>query len=218
MTFRGWPPEALTFYEGLQADNTRTYWQDHKDVYESCVREPFEALSDAVADEFGALHLFRPYRDVRFSKDKSPYKTEAGAVTEGDVGVYYVQVSADGLLVGAGTYALARDQLERYRASVADDTTGTHLASIVDDLRRQGLELMAFDALKSAPRGYPRDHARIELLRLKGVASSRRFGAPAWLHTRKALDHIRRAWRASAPLIEWLDTRVGPSTLPPERR
>ena len=81
MSFRGWPAEAITFYEGLEADNSKTYWTANKDVYESAVVAPFRALSDEVAEMFGLLRLFRPYRDVRFSKDKSPYKTGQGAAT-----------------------------------------------------------------------------------------------------------------------------------------
>ncbi|RPI04214.1 MAG: DUF2461 family protein, partial [Actinobacteria bacterium] len=98
MQFRGWPAEAITFYEGLEADNSKTFWTANKDVYESAVVAPFRALSDEVAESFGPLRLFRPYRDVRFSKDKSPYKTGQGAVTESEEGaIYYAALAAAGL-------------------------------------------------------------------------------------------------------------------------
>ena len=106
------PAEAVEFYEGLVADNSKTYWQDHKPVYDTCVRAPMEALLAELAAEFGQGRLFRPHRDVRFSADKSPYKTHIGAMI-GDLA--YVQVSADGLGVGRGMYMMAADQLDRYR-------------------------------------------------------------------------------------------------------
>ena len=107
--FKGWPERALLFYEGLEADNTKAYWHDHKVVYERDVKAPMEALLAELKDEFGETHLFRPYRDTRFSHDKSPYKTAIAA----GVGEGYVQLSADGLLCGAGTYTMSSDQLER---------------------------------------------------------------------------------------------------------
>src|SRR4051812_47820766 len=72
--FTGWPPAALDFYRDLEQDNSRAFFTAHKDVYERDVRAPFEALGELVAEEFGPLKVFRPNRDVRFSKDKSPYK------------------------------------------------------------------------------------------------------------------------------------------------
>ena len=83
LVFNGWPAEALEFYEGLEADNSKAYWTANKAVYETAVRQPLDALSATIADEFGELVVFRPYRDVRFAKDKSPYKTAMGALTEG---------------------------------------------------------------------------------------------------------------------------------------
>jgi uncharacterized protein (DUF2461 family) len=87
MTFTGFPDEGLVFYEGLEADNSKTYWTRSKDVYESCVRGPMQALVEALAGEFGPAKLFRPYRDVRFSNDKTPYKTHQGAVVDSGVAV-----------------------------------------------------------------------------------------------------------------------------------
>src|SRR5438552_9962360 len=102
MAFRGFPPEAISFYEGLEADNSKTYWTAHKDVYERAVKEPMEALCAELDGEFGPLRMFRPYRDVRFSKDKSPYKTAAAAANEAEHGdVYYLHLSSSGLFVGS---------------------------------------------------------------------------------------------------------------------
>ena len=79
MTFRGWPVEAIEFFEGLEADNSKTYWQRNKEVYDSMVRVPMEELLAELGPEFGESRIFRPYRDIRFSADKSPYKTNIGA-------------------------------------------------------------------------------------------------------------------------------------------
>ena len=79
MAFKGWPVEALEFYEGLEADNSKVYWTEHKDTYTTAVHGPMAALLSDLADEFGEGRIFRPYRDVRFSADKSPYKTSIAA-------------------------------------------------------------------------------------------------------------------------------------------
>ncbi|MGH3658713.1 MAG: DUF2461 domain-containing protein, partial [Micromonosporaceae bacterium] len=136
MSFSGWPEEAHEFYVGLQADNSRTYWQRHKAVYENAVRAPMAELLAELGSEFGEGKIFRPYRDVRFSRDKSPYKTAIGA-TLADGG--YVQFSTEGLSAGSGMYHLAPDQLERFRTAVADDSTGGELARLVADARARGI-------------------------------------------------------------------------------
>ena len=218
MSFRGWPAAALSFYVGLEADNSKSYWQANKSVYEEAVKAPFLALSPIVEKEFGPLHLFRPNRDTRFAKDKSPYKPAAAAVTESEAGAaYYVQLSALGLYAGSGYYHLAPDQLQRYRAAVADTKTGPKLAAAVDALRKQRYTVESRDALKRVPRGFDADHPRAELLKLKGMHVGREFGAPKWLHSAGALDRIVTTWRAAAPVNRWLDRHVGPSTeAPPE--
>jgi uncharacterized protein (TIGR02453 family) len=218
MSFRGWPQDALDFYVGLEADNSKTYWLAHKHIYDECVKAPFLALSDDIEREFGPLHVFRPNRDVRFAKDKSPYKTAAAAVTESEGGAaYYVQISSEGLYVGSGYYHLAPDQLERYRLAVADPKTGPKLVAAVASLRKNRYEVAARESLQRAPRSFPADHPRVELLRMKGMHVGRTFGAPAWVHTSRSLDRIVTAWRDAATINRWLDTHVGPSTLaPPE--
>ena len=214
MAFRGWPAEALEFYEGLEADNTRAYWADHKPEYEKMVKGPMQALLAELAPKFGEGRIFRPYRDVRFSKDKSPYKTSIAATLDRGG---YVQLSAQGLAAGCGMYHLMPDQLDRYREAVADDRTGRALVRLVDRLRDAGIEVAAHDTLKSAPRGYPKDHPRIELLRYKGLISWKQWPVGAWLGTRKAKERLVGFLRASKPLHDWLEKRVGPSELAEER-
>jgi uncharacterized protein (TIGR02453 family) len=219
MAFRGWPAEAIEFYEGLMADNSKTYWTANKQTYDEAVHAPMAALLEEVSKEFGPGKIFRPYRDVRFSKDKTPYKTGIGAVASKDPGtVYYVQISAEGLFVGTGYYHMARDQLERYRAAVDDDKTGAKLEGLVREMGKAGYEVYGSDALKTAPRGYPADHPRIDLLRNKGITISKAWPPAAWLGTAKAADRVVKVWRDAKPFNAWLKTNVGPSTEPPNER
>jgi uncharacterized protein (TIGR02453 family) len=205
--FTGWPDSALEFYDGLEADNSKAYWHDHKDVYERDVKAPMEALLAELAGEFGESRLFRPYRDTRFSPDKSPYKTAMAA----RIGDGYVQLSANGLMAGAGTYHMAPDQLERYRAAVAADSTGRKLQAVVDALRAAAVEVTAMETLKTAPRGYPKDHPRIELLRQKGLVAMKAWPPAGWLRTTGAKKRVVDLFHATAPLLSWLDGQVGPS-------
>jgi uncharacterized protein (TIGR02453 family) len=213
MRFQGWPTQAITWFEGLEADNSRAFFQAHRGEYDESVRGPLEALLDEVADEFGEGHAFRPNRDVRFSKDKSPYKTHAAAaIGRKQGGAYYVHISADGLLASAGYPMMAGDQVDRFRRAVADDATGPELEAIVAGLRARRYEITGHEPVKTAPRGYPRDHPRIELIRHRDLFVNRHHPPGAWLATRRALDRVIGTWRAAAPLLAWFDEHVGPTT------
>jgi uncharacterized protein (TIGR02453 family) len=217
--FRGFPPEAVAFYHRLEADNSRSFWQANKAEYERVIRDPIRALVAELEPEFGPFHTFRPYNDVRFSKTKVPYKTHTGSIGEADGGtMYYFQLSGTGLMTGAGYYAMAADQLTKFRAATADDTTGAELVELAAPLVRAGYRLTAIDELKTAPRGYPKDHPRIDFLRRKGLVVMRDHPPAAWLHTASAKGRIVKDWRAAAPLCRWLDRHVGPSELPPDDR
>ena len=216
MAFRGFPPEAVAFYEGLQADNSRAYWQSHKATYEAAVKGPMNELLTAL-DEFGPFHIFRPYRDVRFAKDKTPYKEHTGAFGESEGGAgFYLQFSAAGMFAGSGYYAMASDQLARFRAAVEADATGRELVELSNAAVQQGLRLGAVSELKTAPRGVPKDHPRIEFLRRKGLFAGREWPLAKWMHTSAVVGRVRDVWLAGASLNEWLDRNVGPSTLPPD--
>lgn len=212
--FGGFPPEGVEFFVGLGRDNTREYWTSHVEVWQRAVRDPFGALTAELADEYGTFHIFRPNRDVRFSKDKSPYKDHQGAVTEGEGGeMYYVALSADGLFVASGMHQMAKDQLDRYRRAVDDPASGVELEGLVAALERR-YEIGGRE-LSTAPRGYPRDHPRVRLLQHKGVTAGRHLGTPAWLATRRARSRIVEVWSGAAELNDWLARHVGPSELPP---
>ena len=210
MAFRGWKAEALEFFEGLEVENTKAYWQRNKHVYDDDVRAPMEELLAELQPEWGEGRIFRPYRDVRFSKDKSPYKTAIGArVGHGG----YVQLDARGLGAGAGMWEMAPDQLERYRQSVDQDATGRELSTIVEAGRAKGIDITGHEQLKTAPKGYAKDHPRIELLRCKGLIAWREWPAGAWLGTPRAKDRVVAFLSDARPLVEWLQKRVGPSTV-----
>jgi uncharacterized protein (TIGR02453 family) len=206
VSFKGWPAEALEFYEGLEADNTKTYWIAHKAVYDDCVARPMSELLSELAPRWGAGKTFRPYRDVRFSADKTPYKTHIGALLEGGG---YVQLGADGLAAGCGAWHLDSDGLQRFREAVADDLTGKPLVDIVDTLRGAKIEVIARESLKTVPRGYDREHPRAELLRNKGLAAWKQWPVAAWLGTGKARHNIETFFEAAAPLNDWLRDHVG---------
>ncbi len=208
MTFQGWTDAILDFFEGLEADNSKTYWQAHKKVYDEQVRAPMQELLADLTDEFGEPKIFRSNRDIRFSADKTPYKTQIGATLAGHG---YVQLSANGLAVASGTYAFASDQLARYRRAVALDLPGDALAKVVNDARSAGLTITAASTLTTAPKGYPKDHPRIELLRMKGLVTWKQWPVEPWLATAKAKDKVVSVLRASVPLARWLDVHVGSS-------
>jgi uncharacterized protein (TIGR02453 family) len=208
MTFHGWTDAILDFFEGLEADNSKSYWQAHKKIYDEQVRGPMQDLVAELADEFGEAKIFRPNRDIRFSSDKSPYKTQIGATLAGHG---YVQVSAGGLAVASGTYAFASDQLARYRRAAALDLTGEALARIVHDGQEAGLTITAASSLTTAPRGFPKDHPRIELLRMKGLVTWKQWPVEPWLATASAKDKVVEVLRASIPLVQWLQAHVGAS-------
>ena len=209
VAFRGWPVEAIEFFEGLEADNSKSFWQANSQVYELKVKRPMDELLLELKPEFGVGRILRPYRDVRFSKDKSPYKTNIAA-TVGSSG--YVTLSADGFGVGSGMHMMAPDQLGRYRSAVAEAQSGEPLASIVAAVREKGYTCGPNDALKTAPKGYPRDHPRIDLLKRKGVTVWQLWAPAPWLGTSKAKARALEVLRASAPLNEWLSRHVGGST------
>lgn len=207
MRFTGWKPAAVAFFEGLAADNSKAYWQAHKDVYEAEVAASMEALLAELADDFGDAKVFRPYRDVRFSKDKSPYKTTIAATLDSGG---YVQFSAEGLGVGAGYYVMSPGQLARFRAAIDANATGAELEQIMVDLRDKRIEATAHDTLKTAPRGYPKDHPRIGLLRMKGAIAWKQWPYAKWQASAAAKGRVVEVLEASAPLRAWLDTNVGP--------
>ncbi|QLQ16860.1 MAG: DUF2461 domain-containing protein [Micropruina sp.] len=204
----GIPLAAVDFYTELELNNHRAWWAANKGRYDTDVLEPMLALGAALADEFGAAKLFRPQRDVRFSSDKSPYKTHQGLVVHtGEAMGYYVQISGDGLMTAAGWYAPFPALVAAYRAAVDDEDAGAALERIAADLSAAGAALGG-DLLKTRPKGFDADHPRIDLLRHKTVTAGFQYGLPDWLDSPALVDRVRADWRRFTPLMEWLTTWV----------
>lgn len=202
--FTGFPVAALDFYDDLELDNTKSFWAAHKDTYETAVRAPMTALVTELEPEFGPAKVFRPYRDVRFAKDKTPYKTHQGAfVAAGPATGWYVEVAAPGVRVGVGWYQAEPARLAAIRSAIADDRTGPELEALLADLTGQGWTLGG-DQLKTAPRGYDAAHPRIELLRYRSMTLSRSYGFEPVVHTPELADRVREDWRAARPFVAWV--------------
>jgi uncharacterized protein (TIGR02453 family) len=212
MGFHGFPDDTFEFFEGLEADNTKSFWTAHKKAYEAYVHEPLVALFEELEPEFGPAKLFRPYRDVRFAKDKSPYKTHLGGLVDG----FYVGLDAAGVTCAGGFGAQAPDQLARYRAAVTAPASGLALEKVLADLAAKGLEISHADALKTRPRGVPADHPRVDLMRYKMMYVGTGWGAEDWMATPEVAERIRETWRELLPLVEWGRVQVGPTEI--ERR
>ena len=206
-SFEGFPAAALDFYDDLELDNTRSFWEAHRSVYEDAVRRPMLALTAALADEFGPAKVFRPYRDVRFARDKTPYKNHQGAIVQaGPATGWYVEIGSPGVRVGAGYYHAGGPELARIRQAIDVEHSGTELERIVEKLQASGFEIRG-DQLKTTPRGYPADHPRIELLRYTSLALGRSYGFEN-LDTPDLLGRVRTDWRALRPLVEWIRERL----------
>jgi len=206
--FTGFPAAALDFYDDLEVDNTKAYWEKHKAVYNDSVKAPMTALCLALESEFGSAKIFRPYRDVRFAQDKTPYKTHQGAfVRVGEATGWYVEVSPRGVRTGAGFYEASGPRLTAFRASVAHDRFGPELEKILAGLVKQGFEVGG-DRLKTSPRGYDADHPRIDLLRHKSLTLGHELGFEPVIHTPEVLDLVRDDWRALRPLVDWVAEHV----------
>ena len=205
MTFTGFDEDAVAFYRELTLHNDKAFWLANRERYEQRVAAPMHALAETLEPMFGAGRLFRPYRDVRFSPDKSPYKLHAALTFERGG---YVQVSAEGLAGGAGVYQLDKEQLDRYRRAVDAPRTGGELEAALATLRASGIAIEIPERLKTSPRGYPGDHPRAELLRYKGIITWADWGVPDWFGTPEAADRISGFLEDSEPVTSWFRANV----------
>ncbi|WP_406689200.1 DUF2461 domain-containing protein [Saccharopolyspora sp. ID03-671] len=214
MRFEGFGDGAVEFFEGLQADNSKAYWADNRELYQEHVRAPMEALLAELEPEFGPGFgkgkVFRPFRDVRFARDKSPYKTHCGAVIEQGRGggAYYVQVGPEGMLVAGGCFHSESDQLARFRTAVDTEVHGERLRKLLDDLADQGWEITG-TALQTRPRGFDADHPRLDLLRHKTLYAARSWEPDDALHERTCLQRVRESWEAVRELNQWCADHIG---------
>ena len=202
--FTGIPSAAFEFYAALEPNNQKSWWLEHQDTYDAEVRLPLLALQSGLSSRFGPGKLFRPHRDVRFSRDKAPYKSAQGMFVSNyeEVG-FYLQISAQGLMLGGGCHSFPPAQLSRYRAAVDATASGTALTSILAELITAGFSIEG-QVLRTVPRGFPKDHPRPQLLKHKTLSASIQLGQPEWLHTAQALERISGQWELLRPLVDWL--------------
>jgi uncharacterized protein (TIGR02453 family) len=206
--FVGWPEDCQRFFIGLELDNSKRYFEANRRTYEEAVKGPMAALLESLAADYGDGKIFRPHRDIRFSKDKSPYKTNiAASVGMGDDGGY-LSLDARGLTSATGRYELTPEQLTKYRKKVAADSTGAPLAAIVAKLEKSGYEIGG-EELKRVPAGFPQDHPRARLLKHKRLYAWKNFGLQPWLGSAAARKHIVKVWSDAAPLNDWLKRNLG---------
>jgi uncharacterized protein (TIGR02453 family) len=197
--FSGWKGDFRGFFLGLKANNSKAYFEAHRKQYDQEVKGPMVALLADLEFEFGEARLSRPNRDIRFSADKSPYKTNIYATA----GSGYVALDSEGLMVGGGRYEMDAAQLARFRDAVAVPASGTKLVAIVAALREKGYDVDGPE-LKRVPPPHPQDHPRGELLRHKRLIYWRRWPAGKWIATSAARERVVQAWKDGANLNTWL--------------
>jgi uncharacterized protein (TIGR02453 family) len=222
LPFTGFSRAVFDWFKGLEADNSKAYFERTRALWQSAVRGQLEALLEELADDLGGrVKMFRPNRDIRFSADKSPYKTATyGLIVdrpESHAGLY-AQLTSAALFAGSGYHTFARDQLERYREKAAG-RAGAKLATTLSELQDEGFQVIG-EELKTVPRGYDRDHRHAAVLRRKAVAAGRRIAPKGrgGIGRERAVEHVRGTWRRLEPMNRWLDRNVGPSDEPPESR
>ena len=204
-----WPPEALEFLRDLEDNNDRDWFKANRARYDEHLVAPGRALAESLA-HLGQPRFFRPYNDARFHH-RPPMKEQLGiAIGYGGAGGYYVELSLDGLLLGAGLHHPARDQLERFRAAIDDGRRAAAFERAVKTAHAARMELVEPE-LKRAPRGYPLDHPHVDRLRLKNITVFARHPLEPWLHDERCRERVRAQLDATRPLVAWLGTHVGPS-------
>jgi uncharacterized protein (TIGR02453 family) len=210
-----WPPEALVFLRELEENNDRDWFKANRGRYDRDLLEPARRLA-AELSELGEPRFFRPYNNLRF-RPGPPLKEHIAMSIGGNAAAsFYVQLSLDGLLVGAGLFHPAPDQLERFRAAIDDERRGRGFGRAIEAADAAGMTIIP-PALKRAPKGFPVDHPRIEWLRMKNLVVHDRHELGRWLHTRRAVERVATQLEASRPLVKWLGDNVGPSTQPRPR-
>jgi len=219
VAFEGFSPDSFHFYSELEQNNTKVWWEANKARYETHVRKPLTELLEQLAPEFGSGKVYRPYRDTRFSLDKTPYKDRAAAALfgAGATGLY-IEVSARGLDLGGGYWMPGKDQLDKFRDLINDPRYFGDLEAEVETQAEAGFQLYQGDALKTAPRGFTEDHPRIHLLRLKHMVQEKQQVPAEWMYTAAAADRIATEWRVVTEWNQWLLDNVGPSSLAPRPR
>ncbi|MBD3285508.1 TIGR02453 family protein [candidate division WOR-3 bacterium] len=222
--FKGFPEKGLKFLKNLAANNNKEWFEDNKEVY----RQQLVAPSLSFITEFGQLlqkklspdivfdtrtngagSLFRIYRDVRFSKDKSPYKTHLGVLFWEGEGKkmanpgYYFHLEPGGAVIYAGQYIFDKQTLQKYRSAVADEERGSELEKAIQKVKKAGYEISG-QHYKRVPRGFAPDHPREELLRYNGLYAQSPAIKVAELTSPQLIKACLEHCKNMAPIQEWL--------------
>jgi len=201
-TFKGWPEDFQRFFIGLELDNSKKYFEANRRTYEDSIKGPMAALLESLEPDFGPGKVFRANRDIRFSKDKSPYKTNIAA----DVGMGarggYLSLDARGFTVATGRYMMSPEEIAKFRKKVAADGSGAQLAAIVSRLEKSGYDIGG-EELKRVPPPWPQDHPRAELLRRKSLYVWKNYGLKPWLGSSSARKYVVKTWTDAQPLNDW---------------
>jgi uncharacterized protein (TIGR02453 family) len=226
--FRAFPGEAIAFYRALESSNERAWFEAHKDDYIRHVQQPAVAFVAAMGERLqtiapgirydtrtnGAGSLMRIHRDTRFSRDKTPYKTNLGIIFWEGAGKktecpgFYFHLEARMAALYCGLYQFTPGALATYRAAVADDARGSELAGIVDSLRGQGYHI-AEQGYKRVPAGYDKGHPRADLLRHTGLFAATPDLDPQMVTTEDFMETALAHWGRMAPLHHWLADVMG---------
>jgi len=222
VVFEGFSRELLEFLRGLERNNEKAWFDRHRDAYEAFYLEPAKAFARSIAVALPALgsdlrseprvngSIMRINRDVRFSKDKTPYKTALHFIFAGGDGplkvnpAFYLRVAPASLGLGAGIFGFDPDQLARYRAAVVDARRGRALRTALEKVRKAGpYDLRAPDT-KRVPKGFDADHRNALLLRYRGCAAFGELPHPDELFTGRAVTWVIDRFRGLRPLHDWL--------------
>ena len=223
--FTGFSKSAPGFFHELAVEMNRDWFLANKTRYETEWVQPTTALMSDVARRLapaykplrlGEPKVMRIHRDVRFSKDKAPYKTHIGAVVtvagnklgEGGNAAMYVHLGTEEEFVGAGTYMFDAERLVRWRKAVAGKH-GAALATLIARLRKAGYEVGGHDDYKKVPRGFAEDHPRAELLKMRGLTAGPGEIPRGMLHRAAFADWLVEHGKRLAPLVRWLYQHVG---------
>lgn len=226
--FVGFPPEAFTFLADLGANNSKEWFEDHRQTYVSAVQQPAVALVAALGQLLqeaylsiaydtrtnGSGSLMRVHRDTRFSADKSPYKTNIAMmfVPHGRKKMaaagFGLQISTRGVETMAGVFRFAKEQLTIYRDKVVEKTSGAELAEAAAQVSAAGAYHLSGKSYKRVPRGYDAEHPRAEWLQYGGLYASAPMLPVDAAQDATLVAAIMTHFRAMAPLQQWLSQHV----------
>jgi uncharacterized protein (TIGR02453 family) len=224
MSFEGFAKSAPGFFHELAVEMSREWFTANKARYQTEWVEPMTALLADVGKRLapaykplvlGEPKLLRIYRDVRFAKDKAPYKTHIGAVItvagkkvgEGGNAAIYVHLGAEEEFVGSGIYMFDAERLARWRKAVAGKA-GAELATLIAKLRAKGYEVGGHDDYKRVPRGFAEDHPRADLLKMRGLTGGPGDIPRGLIHKPGFADWLVEHGKALAPMVRWLHVNV----------